>query len=137
MAYEFQGRMPMAVGCAVGFGGYLVAAAGLTAVSPGHTAGVVVLAVIAAAIGWWMTVPGAALVGLLGWPFYSGFVAHSQGVLAVTGSRDGVIALILVAAAVVAATVRLLVTVAQRPVADPEPADIPRQRMAVEQLQYH
>jgi hypothetical protein len=129
--------MPPAVGCAAGFGVYLVAAAGLSALSPGSGVGIAVLLVIAATMGWWTSVPAAVLVGLLGWPFYSGFVTHSEGVLAVTGPKDAVIAGMLVLVAVAAALVHNAVGRAQVPVEDPDPVDIPVQRRALEQLQHH
>ncbi len=53
-----------------------------------------------------------------------------------TGPRGGVIALVLVAAAVGAAAVRALVAVAQGPADDVDPIDIARQRQATEQLQH-
>jgi len=127
--------MPATVGCAAGFGAYLVAAAGVTALAPDHRLGVAVLLVIAALIGYWTSLPGAALVGLLGWPFYSGFVTHGEGVLAVTGVSDGVVAATLVAAAVLASLLHNGITRIQAHV--PRVAvDIPAQRRPAEHLQH-
>jgi len=114
-----------------------VAAAGLAAIGPAPTVGITVLLVVAAILGCCTTVPGAALIGLLGWPFYSGFVTHSQGVLAITGTRDAVVAGLLVVVAVAASVVRVLLARAPQPQVEPEPVAIPVQRRAAaEQLQH-
>lgn len=126
--------MPAAVGCAVGFGVYLVAAAVLSAVVPSRLVGVVVLVAIAALLGFSTTVAGAALVGLLGWPFYSGFVTHRAGVLAVTGVGDAVVTGALVVVAVAASVARAM---ARTPADEGAAVDIPVQRRAAEQLQHH
>lgn len=99
-------RIPAAISAPVAFGGYLVVAAGLTMVRPGRPAGVVALLVIAALVGWWTTVPGAVGAGLLGWPFYAGFVTHADGVLGLTGRQDAVVVGALLAAAGSAVAVR-------------------------------
>lgn len=128
--------MPATVGCAAGFGAYLIAAAGVTALTLGNWLGVAVLVLVAALIGFWTSLPGAVLVGLLGWPFYSGFVTHSEGVLAVKGVADGVIAAVLVAAAVLASLLHNGITRIQDRV--PRAAvDIPAQRRPTEHLQHH
>lgn len=128
--------MPAAVGCAAGFGAYLVVAAGVTAFAPGYSVDVGVLVVVAALIGFWTALPGAAMVGLLGWLFYSGFVTHSKGVLGVTGARDGVIALVLVAVAVLASLLHGAVTSARRRRPRIGPVEIPAQRRPAEHLQH-
>lgn len=126
--------MPAAVGCAVSFGVYLVAAAGLSATGPTRAVGVAVLLVVAVILGCCTTLPGAALIGLLGWPFYSGFVTHSQGVLAATGRQDAVVVSLLVVAAVAASVVRGLL--ARAPIDEPALVDIPVQRRPAEELQH-
>jgi hypothetical protein len=99
--------MSAAVGISVGFGVYLVAAALLTAVSFGHTAGLVLLLVIAGTLSWWATIPGAVGIGALGWLFYSGFVAHAHGQLGITGPMDAVV---LLGGALLSAVVRRLLS---------------------------
>lgn len=79
---------------------YLMAGAALSVVHVPHEAGSCLLFVVAAVVGWWTTAPGAVGVGLLGWPFYSGFVVHAQGQLGVTGWLDAVVAGLLVLVAV-------------------------------------
>jgi hypothetical protein len=93
-------RLAASFALAVGFGAYLVAGAALAVVHVNHVDGVVLLLIIAAVIGWWATVPGAILVALLGWPFYSGFVTHAYGQLGVTGPIDAVVAVLLLVFAV-------------------------------------
>jgi Predicted membrane protein (DUF2254) len=93
-----QCRLPAAAG-ALGFGGYLVAAA---AISLSHNGSVVG----AALMGWWTTVPGALWIGVMGWFFYSGFVTHVHGQLGIVGVSDAVVALTLIVAAVAAAGAR-------------------------------
>ena len=98
--------MSAAVGTSVGFGGYLVVAALLTAVSFGHTAGIVLLLAIAGTFSWWATLPGAVGIGTLGWLFYSGFVVHAHGQLGLTGPRDAVVLGVLLGGALLSAAVR-------------------------------
>ncbi len=101
--------------CVAGFPAYLAAGALLAVTHVGHTAGLVLLVGIAAAVGWWSTIPGAGLAGALGWPFYSGFVANTQGRIGITGRADAVAAVALIGGAVAAAAVHRRFT---RPVAD-------------------
>jgi hypothetical protein len=98
--------MSPAVGTAGSFGGYLLAAALLTAVPFGHTSGIVLLLVIAGTFSWWATVPGALGIGTLGWLFYSGFVAHAHGQLGLTGPRDAIVLGVLLGGALLIAAGR-------------------------------
>jgi hypothetical protein len=102
--------MSAAVGTSVGFCVYLVAAALLTMVSFGHTAGIVLLLAIAGMLSWWATIPGAVGIGALGWLFYSGFVAHAHGQLGITGRQDAVVFGVLVGGALLSAAVRSLLS---------------------------
>jgi hypothetical protein len=102
--------MSTAVGTSAGFGVYLMGAALLTAVPFGHTAGIVLLLAIAGTLSWWATIPGAVGIGALGWLFYSGFVAHAHGQLAITGPRDAVVLGVLVGGALLSAATRSLLS---------------------------
>lgn len=102
--------MSAAVGISAGFGVYLVVAALLTAVSFGHTVGIVLLLAIAGTLSWWATIPGAVGIGALGWLFYSGFVAHTHGQLGITGPTDAVVLGVLVGGALLSAAVRSLLS---------------------------
>jgi hypothetical protein len=102
--------MSTAVGTAASFGVYLVAAALLTAVPLGHTAGIVALSAIAGMVSWWATIPGAVGIGALGWLFYAGFVTHAHGQLGVTGPKDAVVLGMLLGVALLSAAVRRLLS---------------------------
>jgi hypothetical protein len=78
----------------IAFGVDLIAA---TLLSADHVAAIV------GAIGWRSTLPAALGVGVLGWPFYSGFIAHTQGQLGSIGVRDAVVLVVLVGIALGAA----------------------------------
>jgi hypothetical protein len=105
-----DGRMPAALAISAGFGAGLVLAAAFTVLGPSHTTGIVVLAMTTVALSWFSTVPGALGIGATSWLFYSGFVAHSHGQLAVTGIRDGVVATVLVGLALVVSVLRAVLT---------------------------
>jgi len=121
--------MPAAIAISAGFGAGLVLAAAFTLLGPSRGAGIVVLAVATVALSWFSTVPGALGIGAMSWLFYSGFVAHSHGQLAVTGIRDGVVAAVLVGLALVVSVLRAVLT--YRGVRYPE-VRIPRQRRSDE-----
>jgi hypothetical protein len=108
--------MPTAAGIAAAFGVYLVVAVALTLLTFGHTADVVVLLVVAGTLSWWATVPGALGIGLLGWPFYSGFIAHSHAQLGITGSRDAVVLAAMVGTALVVVAVRAMLSRGRAPI---------------------
>ncbi len=91
-----EGRMPAMIAISAGFGVGLVLAAGFALFGPGPITGIVVLAVVTVVLSWLSTVPGALGIGAMSWLFYSGFVVHGQGQLAVSGTRDAVAAAILV-----------------------------------------
>jgi hypothetical protein len=105
-----SGRMSTPMGIAAGFGVYLVVAAVVTAVPMSHPADVAVLLAVAGALSWWATVPGALGIGLLGWPFYSGFIAHAHGQLGISGGQDAVVLGALVGTALLAVAVRALLS---------------------------
>jgi hypothetical protein len=101
-------RMPASIALVAAFGADLVFAALVTAAHVNHTAGIVALAVIAGVLSWWSALPGALGVGVLGWLFYSGFVAHADGQLGVTGPRDLVVLAVLAGTVTGAVGVRSL-----------------------------
>lgn len=101
------------------FVAYLVASAVFAATHADHVAGIVTLAVIAAGIGWYSSVSGAALAGLAGWPFFAGFVTHTDGQIGVTGRIDLIAVLALVAAAVLASLLGGLAARLRPEVAEP------------------
>jgi hypothetical protein len=113
---DATGRMTTAMGIAAGFGAYLVVAALVTAVPMGHVAGVLVLVVVAGTLSWWATVPGALGIGLLGWPFYSGFIAHARGQLGIGGRQDAIVLAVLVGAVLVVVGVRALLSRGRNPI---------------------
>ena len=101
-----QRRLPAAASGALGFGGYLVAAAVISLAHDGPLVGIALLVTGAALMGWWTTVPGAVWIGTLGWFFYSGFVTHAYGQLGIVGVSDLVMAVALLGVAVGAAAIR-------------------------------
>src|SRR6201999_3261774 len=99
-------RMPAAIAISAGFGAGLLLAAGFSLLGPSQGTGIVVLAAVTIVLSWFATVPGALGIGVMGWLFYSGFVAHSHGQLAVTGVRDGIVAAVLIGLALLVSVVR-------------------------------
>lgn len=104
-----QRRLPAAAVGALGFGGYLVAATVISLLHDGPLTGVALLLTVAGLMGWWTTVPGALVIGGMGWFFYSGFVTHAYGQLGIVGGTDAAMAAALLVAAVGAAAARPLV----------------------------
>ena len=133
-----EGRMPAAIAISAGFGAGLLLAAGFSLLGPSQGTGIVVLAAVTIVLSWFATVPGALGIGVMGWLFYSGFVAHSHGQLAVTGVRDGIVAAVLIGLALVVSTIRAII--AYRHVRFPD-VHVPPQRdseqLASEQVQRH
>lgn len=105
-----DGRMPAAIAISAGFGAGLLLAAGFAVLGPGQGTGIVVLAAVTIVLSWFATVPGALGIGVLGWLFYSGFVAHSHGQLAVTGPRDGIVAAVLIGLALAVSVLRAVLS---------------------------
>jgi hypothetical protein len=128
-----EGRMPAAIAISAGFGAGLLLAAGFTLLSPSQSTGIVVLAMVTVVLSWFATVPGALGIGVMGWLFYSGFVAHSHGRLAVTGSKDAIVAAVLIGLALVVSVFRAII--AYRHVRFPD-VHVPRQRSS-DQLGSH
>lgn len=124
--------MPAAIAISAGFGAGLLLAAGFGLLGPSQATGVVVLASVTVVLSWFSTVPGALGIGALGWLFYSGFVAHSHGQLAVNGTRDGIVAAVLIGLAVAVSTLRAVLSHRQ---ARFPAVRIPRQRS--DQLERH
>jgi hypothetical protein len=110
-----EGRMPAAIAGAAGFGVGLLLAAGFALFEPSRGTGVAVLAVATIVLSWFATVPGALGIGVLGWLFYSGFVAHSHGHLAVTGAPDAIVAAVLIGLALVVSVLRAVLAVRAHP----------------------
>ncbi|HJP74273.1 MAG TPA: hypothetical protein VJ914_08395 [Pseudonocardiaceae bacterium] len=100
--------MPAAIAISAGFGAGLLLAAGFSVLSPSQGIGIAVLAVVTVVLSWFATVPGALGIGVMGWLFYSGFVAHSHGQLAVTGSKDAIAAAVLLGLALAVSVFRAL-----------------------------
>ena len=128
-----EGRMPAAIAISAGFGTGLLLAAGFALFGPSQLTGIVVLAAATIVLSWFATVPGALGIGAMGWLFYSGFVAHSHGQLAVTGARDGIVAAVLIGLALVVSLLRAVLTYRRLPFPD---VDLPHQR-ASEQAESH
>lgn len=101
--------MPAAIAISAGFGAGLLLAAGFAVLSPSQGTGIAMLAAVTVVLSWFATVPGALGIGVMGWLFYSGFVAHSHGQLAVTGSTDGIVAAVLVGLALGVSVVRAII----------------------------
>jgi hypothetical protein len=123
-----EGRMPAAIAISAGFGAGLLLAAGFTVLSPSQDVGIVVLAAVTVVLSWFATVPGALGIGVMGWLFYSGFVAHSHGQLAVTGRMDGIVAAVLIGLALGVSVVRAIIGYRRLPfpdvqVPEPRPSD--------------
>jgi hypothetical protein len=127
-----DGRMPAAIAVSAGFGAGLLLAAGFALLGPSQVTGVVVLAAVTIGLSWCSTVPGALGIGGMSWLFYSGFVAHSHGQLAVTGMRDGVVAAVLVGLALLVSMFRAVLGYRHPRFPD---VHIPRQRS--DQLERH
>ncbi|HEX4702672.1 MAG TPA: hypothetical protein VH352_11135 [Pseudonocardiaceae bacterium] len=113
---DAPGRMSTAMGIAAGFGVYLVVAAVVTAVPMSHPAGIIVLVAVAGTLSRWATGPGALGIGLLGWPFYSGFIAHAHGQLSISGGRDAIVLGALVGTALLTVAVRTLLCLGRAPI---------------------
>ncbi|HEX4226619.1 MAG TPA: hypothetical protein VHZ97_29920 [Pseudonocardiaceae bacterium] len=120
-----DGRMPAAIAISAGFGAGLLLAAGFALFGPSQGTGIAVLAAATILLSWLATVPGALGIGVMGWLFYSGFVAHSHGQLAVTGVRDGIVAAVLIGLALVVSVFRAVLTYRHRPFPD---VHVPYQR---------
>ena len=120
-----EGRMPAAIAISAGFGAGLVLAACFALLGPSQGTGIAALAVATIVLSWFSTVPGALGIGVMGWLFYSGFVAHSHGHLAVTGAKDGIVAAVLIGLALVVSVFRAVL--AYRRLRFPE-VRVPRQR---------
>jgi hypothetical protein len=105
-----EGRMPAAIAISAGFGAGLLLAAGFALFGPSQATGIVVLAAVAVLLSWFSTVPGALGIGVLSWLFYSGFVTHSHGQLAVTGVKDGIVAAVLIGLALAVSLFRAVLT---------------------------
>ena len=127
MVLPKDGRMPAAIAISAGFGAGLLLAAGFALFGPSVGTGVVVLAAATAVLSWFSTVPGALGIGVMGWLFYSGFVAHGHGQLGVTGPRDAIVAAVLIGLALLVSVVRAVLSL--RPLRFPE-VRVPRQRSA-------
>ena len=117
--------MPAAIAISAGFGAGLLLAAGFALLGPSQGTGITVLVAVTIVLSWFSTVPGALGIGVMSWLFYSGFVAHSHGQLAVTGTKDGIVAAVLIGSALVASVFRAVI--AYRHVRFPE-VDVPPQR---------
>jgi hypothetical protein len=128
-----EGRMPAAIAISAGFGAGLLLAAGFSLFGPSQATGIVVLAAVTIVLSWFSTVPGALGSGVLGWLFYSGFVAHSHGQLGVTGVRDAIVAAVLIGLALAVSLFRAVLTYRHRPFPD---VDVPDQRGS-EQVESH
>lgn len=120
-----EGRMPAAIASSAGFGAGLLLAAGFALFGPSQSTGIVVLAAVTIVLSWFATVPGALGIGVMSWLFYSGFVAHSHGQLAVTGVKDGIVAAVLIGLALIVSTARAVI--AYRHVRFPD-VHVPRPR---------
>lgn len=127
-----DGRMPAAIAISAGFGAGLLLAAGFSVLGPSVGTGIAVLAAATIVLSWFSTVPGALGIGVMSWLFYSGFVAHSHGQLAVTGARDGVVAAVLIGFALAVSAFRAVLT--YRQVRFPD-VHVPHQRS--DQLERH
>ncbi len=102
--------MPAAIATSAGFGAGLLVAAGCALLGPSQGAGIAALAAVTILLSWFATVPGALGIGVVSWLFYSGFVAHSHGQLAVTGAKDGIVAAVLIGLALVVSVFRAVLT---------------------------
>lgn len=120
-----EGRMPAAIAISAGFGAGLLLAAGFTLMAPSQSTGIVVLAAVTILLSWFSTVPGALGIGVMSWLFYSGFVAHSHGQLAVTGVKDGIVAAVLIGLALAVSLFRAVLAYRHRPFPD---VHVPPQR---------
>jgi hypothetical protein len=125
--------MPAAIAISAGFGVGLLLAAAFALFAPAQGTGIVVLAVATVALSWFATVPGALGIGAMSWLFYSGFVAHSHGQLAVTGARDGIVAAVLIGLALIVSLFRAVLSYRRLPFPEVE---LPRQRSS-EQAKSH
>ena len=125
LRHPTEGRMPAAIAISAGFGVGLLLAAGFALLEPSRSTGIVLLAVATIVLSWFSTVPGALGIGVMGWLFYSGFVAHSHGQLAVTGVQDAIVAAVLIGLALVVSVFRAVL--AYRPMRFPD-VHVPRQR---------
>ncbi|OHV42049.1 hypothetical protein [Pseudofrankia saprophytica] len=94
---------PTAAVLAITFTGVLVLAAVFVWVSAARHVGLAMLCCFVALVAWRATISGAALAGVLAWPFYLGMVVRGDGQLAAPG-RSGLIALALLAGAAVTPT---------------------------------
>jgi hypothetical protein len=128
-----EGRMPAAIAISAGFGAGLLLAAGFALFGPSQATGIVVLAAVAVLLSWFSTVPGALGIGVMSWLFYSGFVAHSHGQLAVTGVKDGIVAAVLIGLALAVSLFRAVLAYRQLPFPD---VHVPHQRSS-EQAESH
>ncbi|OHV43346.1 hypothetical protein BCD48_28585 [Pseudofrankia sp. BMG5.36] len=95
--------VPTAAVLAITFIGVLVLAAVFVWVPAARHVGLAVLCCFVALVAWRATISGAALAGVLAWPFYLGMVVRDDGQLAAPG-RSGLIALALLAGAAVTPT---------------------------------
>jgi hypothetical protein len=127
-----DGRMPAAIAISAGFCAGLLLAAGFSLLGPSQGTGIAVLAAVTIVLGWFSTVPGALGIGVMSWLFYSGFVAHSHGQLAVTGVRDEIVAAVLIGLALLVSVFRAVLSYRSARFPD---VHVPRQRS--DQLERH
>lgn len=102
--------VPSELVVALAFVGLLVLGAVFAEVPAARHVGLVPLCLLAATASWWASLSGAAVVGLMTWPFYLGCVVGTAGDLALPG-RPGLLALAtLLVAAVGSALTRHVLT---------------------------
>lgn len=89
-----------------GFSGLLVIAAVFVSFPPAPTVGTGVLLAFTAVQGWRATIPAACVLGAIAWPFYLGFVLHSDADLGIRGPADLVVLAALVTVGAAAAALR-------------------------------
>ncbi len=94
----------------VGFSGLLALAAIFVSFPPGSAVGIGVLLAFTAATGWWATIPAGCSVGAMAWPFYLGFVIHTEGDLGVHRPADFLVLAALAAVGAGAAALRALLS---------------------------